>query len=344
MGSTPDHRRPWWQRPWVRVAATLVPAAAVLWLSHEASGWLSGVLANAGVTVLLFVPAALYADWHKRALRDVTARSDEAVRTSRQAEAIAEETRVDVGVLSDAVERMTGADAIEAELNREQLAELARDSAIFDRWGVDADRESTVAALSYGLQVGLISAVGYRAPIFETNLHLRFTYDSTNDDLTLVVERDDATPVGSVEWSSDRAAIDVYRTIEKIVTESGQRPAPWALSTHAVKQAADALSFAVQERSMPIMHGNNFRRVVEFTGTEGDEQDGWYITERGLFPRENLGYVVAIGRLNETLWENHLTDKGWYGAPRALAIARALNGITNPLLRSEAASLPERQD
>src|SRR5450756_3038479 len=85
MSSSSGHSRPWWQRPWVRVAATFGPAGMVLWWSHQTSGWLSGVLANAGVTVFLFVPAALYADWHRRALLDVTAKSDRAVRTSQQA-------------------------------------------------------------------------------------------------------------------------------------------------------------------------------------------------------------------------------------------------------------------
>lgn len=334
MSSTAGYR-PWWQLPWVRVAATLAPAAALLWWSHESSRWLSGVLANIGVTVLLFVPATLYADWHKRALRDVTARSDEAVRTSQQAEAIAEGARADVGVLSDAVERMAGAEQIEAALNRDQRDELERDLALFDRWGVEADRASTVAALAFGHDTALISTAGVRAPLFETDLHLRFRCDPGSDGLVLVVELDDATPVGSVEWSSDRSAVEVYGAIEKIITESGQRPAQWVLSTHAVKQAAEALSFAVRERSMPIMHGNNFRNIVEFTGVEGDARDGWYITERDIFPRVDLSYVVEIGRLNEMSWENHLTDKGWYGAPRALAIARALNGMRDPLLRSD---------
>lgn len=341
MTSRSGYPRPWWHRPLAWVGATLGPAGLLLWGSWVAEPWLSGVLANAGVTVLLLVPATLYADWHRRTLERVEAKADKAVAGSARAATIAEDIRTDVEVLSSAVERLTGAEVIAEELRQEQLAAIEGDMALFDRWGTAADRISTVEALRFAGRVGLVSTSGYRAPLFETSLHLRFRLEEPRDELTLTVERDDGTVEGSEGWPPGRPPSDVYRAIEAIVAGSGQQPAShWVLSLPAVKQAATALRFAVGRRATPILHGDNFRALIEFTGDQGDEDDGWYVAEYGLFPREHPHYVVETRRLGEHFWEEHLRGKGWYGAVRALEIARALNGIPDPAIWQDA----DRQD
>jgi hypothetical protein len=335
-------KAPWWQAPWVLVTATLTPAGLLLWSSAIAGPWLSGVLANMGVTVLLLVPAALYADWHRRALSRVENKATQAMRESHRAATAAEGARADVGVLADAVERLSGAQEIEEELRREQLSELEGALSLFDQWGAEADRASTINALSRAVTMDLISADGFRSPLFETELHLRFRYGPNHDTLSLSVEHADATVLESIDWPSEKVATDVYRQVEHAITASGQRPAVgWTLSIHAVEHAAKSLRFAVQQRAMPIMHGDNFHQIVEFIGMDGDDEDGWYITDRIVFPKKHMSYTISISRLGydlapNTSWEDHIGDKGWLGFTEAFKVARALNGIPDPAVRHEA--------
>lgn len=325
--------------PWGLPIGALLTGCLLLrwsWAVLYTHPWESNTLTNIGVAFLLLAPAAFYAEWHRTALRRVETKTDEAKEASQQATTIAEGNRAEVEVLSGAVERLTGAKAIEEELRQEAVAGLKQDMALFERWGETADRSSTTDALGYAYRVGMVSASGYRAPIFETTLHLRFSYDAPSDDLELTVEHNDATPVGSVEWAKDQPPTEVYRAIEAIIADSGQQPSSvWTLSIHAVEHAAASLRYAVLQRATRIMHGDNFRDLVEFLGDSGEDEQGWYIADYGIFPREHQYYVITTERLDEPLgpetqWEDHLRNKGWYGAPRALRVARALRSTREP--------------
>jgi hypothetical protein len=63
------------------------------------------------------------------------------------------------------------------------------------------------------------------------------------------------------------------------------------------------------------------RKIIE-------RRDGWYFTEEHVLPPEDLTYSIDINRLTEMDWEQHLYNKGWYGASSALEFARRLYGIT----------------
>lgn len=318
-------RRPWWQQPVARVLATCVPASLLLWLSYKSDAWLSGVLANAGVTVLLLVPAALYADWHQRALLDVRERTEEARKDARAAKSSAAGSAADVETLSGALDRLAGMEAIQEGVREAQLHQLAGHLSLFDAWADAADRANAIRALRHATSSSLISVRGYRVPLAETWLHLRFAYLDPHEQLVLTIERDDGSPVGQVEWYDGVAPVDVYLQLDQIVKDAGQQPGTgWALSTHAVKTAALSLRHAELERATPILHGDNFRSLVQFTASEADDDTGWYITERTLFPVANAYYVVAVDRLDELDWDVHLSHKGWHGSGRALELARAL--------------------
>jgi nucleoside-diphosphate-sugar epimerase len=58
-----------------------------------------------------------------------------------------------------------------------------------------------------------------------------------------------------------------------------------------------------------------------------ERRDGWYFTDHHVIPADDLHYHIEINRLNEMDWEEHLHNKGWYGAGSALDFARSLYGI-----------------
>ncbi len=74
-------------------------------------------------------------------------------------------------------------------------------------------------------------------------------------------------------------------------------------------------------RSQELLgYRGHLRKIIERRG-------GWYFTEENILPAEDLQYRVAVDRLDEMDWEEHLRNKGWYGAPSALEFARALYGL-----------------
>jgi hypothetical protein len=65
------------------------------------------------------------------------------------------------------------------------------------------------------------------------------------------------------------------------------------------------------------MGSDYMRDIIEY-------DDGWYITDHGLFPRDHAHYFIRTNRYDELDWESHISDKGWKGFSSALRVARAL--------------------
>ncbi|MGV9546198.1 hypothetical protein ACWDSF_33195 [Nocardia beijingensis] len=60
-------------------------------------------------------------------------------------------------------------------------------------------------------------------------------------------------------------------------------------------------------------------RVIQKDGI-GDT--AWYFTETALIPAHQPSYEILYTQLDEIDWEQHLYAKGWYGADKALRVAR----------------------
>jgi pimeloyl-ACP methyl ester carboxylesterase len=217
----------------------------------------------------------------------------------------------------DPPQELTKSQQLERQMVERQLADLESELDVFREWKSSASRQSLVDALAYGRASELIAAQGFRAPIWETDWHLRF--QTREGEVTLTIERDSGEILREHPWVEDTSAEAVFQALDDSMQSLGEHLGPGLfLPTRCIEEAADALIFAARYRSQALNQGSElFVDLIEYV-------DGWYIAERGLFPVEHPFYLVARDRMDEMDWEDHLSAKGWDGVHRAMAIARAL--------------------
>ncbi len=303
--------------------------------------WWSAMLANAAVTVLLVLPAAWAGDAFTRALRRVSKVAVDAKVAATDAEGAAQDARelaqgaqadaaAATEVLSAAERRRTASEDLEQELLQEQRVSHQADLDVIERWGEVGDRDSTIAALRVAEAADLIARTGVRVSVWETELHLRFRYEPTLEVLDVLVEGPDGSPLGAASWPAGEDARVFYKKIIALVEQTGQSPGPGLVSPiRSVRTLADALRHGLSVQAQKLMLGSeHFHRITGYLGDIDFPDGGWYLTERGIFPRARDYYLVEAARLKERFWERHLLDKGWFDAPRALSVARAERGIT----------------
>lgn len=312
----------WW------TAGSLVAALGLLfgsWAMRSVGPWWSGVLANIGAPVLLVVPGALLAQRVVSGIRGVEKRADQAEGAARNAQSAAEAAAADVEVLSEAVERISGAAALESRIRGFQEDEHQEKLALYEAWAENADRPSVVQALRHAVESGLISTWGFRVGLFETRLHLRFRYLPADDALTLSVERANGAVVGAVEWPAHDLDGDSVVQVERVILNSGDHPSVgWSLSSVAMRTASNILRYAETKRAVRVIHGDHYNLLVQYTGSEPDDEDAWFITETRMFSRVRPSYTIELSRLGDLDWESHLHGRPLGDSAGALKVARAL--------------------
>ncbi len=221
-----------------------------------------------------------------------------------------------------APEAAVGSDiqALEHELTAEHQAALESDLAVYRAWRNAGGREELVATLRLGMDSGLISRHGLRAPIWETDLHFRFSLDAA-DSLTIRIETDDQRVKFELNWGPGIAPQTVFRELDTAMRDLQEHLGPGLFSpVESIRTAAEALVFAAGYQAQRLNQGSqHFRSLIEYV-------DGWYIAETRLFPREHPYYVIDAERLDEQDWVEHVARKGpdWEGIHVAMRVAKGL--------------------
>lgn len=212
----------------------------------------------------------------------------------------------------------TSTDDVERLLLERQMRILENELVVYRTWAQTSTRDALLAALRLGIESELVSEAGFRSPVWETSVHLRFVLQP-DDRLSVQIESDDGGVMFVYVWEPATLSIDVFTSLDEAMRGLGVHlGAGLFLPTKNVKEAAEALQHAARYRSQTLNSGSDYlHHIVEFV-------DGWYITEGGVVSREHPYYFIDKTRLHEMDWEQHITNKGWDGIHVAMKVARAL--------------------
>lgn len=297
-------------KPRAVIVWTILLASVVLLLSWISSAWLSGVLANLGVTVLLFGPAAYVAHLLTGEVRQAKAAAATAESNAREAKAEATQASEAARVVG----KQLAALDIEKALFEHQAAPLRDELDAYGRWAELLDRPSLLRALEVGTASGLISAAGIRCPVWETNAHIRFSFDG---DEVLVTIEDDAGNVRSRHpWPPSLDALGLYTQLDTAMKDLDWHLGPRLFSPRQfVVDVAEALGYAAEARAQKLRwQAHHFNRIIE-------PFEGWFLTEAGLVAKERI-YNIGRDRLDDLDWEEHLARR-YPDVLEPLAVARA---------------------
>jgi hypothetical protein len=310
---------------WLTLSLVAIGAIAALCFSrylHGSTGsWISGVLANIGVTLLLVVPGALIVHSLGATLQGVR-------RQANSAQKIAIDTASGMDNLSKTVgDLVEGAEAIRKDLFQLQMGELDEELAPYKRMKKQSDRQSLLSALKQAIQTGLVSKSGLRSPIWWTEAHFRFSL-SEAEGLIFTIEDHGGNVLSKHEWLPEVSPVSFFSELSAEAKKLGLHLGPQLFDpTESIQSAADALSYAVSEGAQKLnaAHGVlvGIREFVE----------GWFITDSGIVPKGHESYFIAKHRLWERDWAEHVNStREWdeQNIHQALEVARALHFSENP--------------
>ncbi|WP_347039259.1 hypothetical protein AAHB37_03805 [Glutamicibacter halophytocola] len=235
------------------LASVVIVAVGFLWASGFAyvnepillfgvhTGWLSGVLANVGVTLLLVVPGAWIVRGISETIQDVR-------KQASSAQAAATAAASDVAELGQTIEVLAeGAQAIRDELFKQQMDELQKSMLPFESMKEKTDRQSIFTALQVGMQDGLISKNGLRSPIWSTESHFRFAINK-QDELVVTIEDHGGEVLSHHVWNSETTAVQFYGELSQAAKRIGIHLGPKLFDPTESIQSADRGSFVCNER------------------------------------------------------------------------------------------------
>ncbi|MFD7012545.1 hypothetical protein [Rhodococcus jostii] len=234
-----------------------------------------------------------------------------AVSTAEDAKEIAERAE---GSLSD----------VRSILMERQEKEYESELDLYRGVSDDASRSTLITALRTATDAEILSENGVRVSVWETDLHYRFVLNG-EDDLEVRLETDDCTVLSSHTWGKDDEPPTFYQTLVEAVRAAGEDLGVLLNDpTESVERLSKMLVDVANLRSQALMgHRSTLRRIIQKQDF-GVEGGGWYFTERAILPERQPSYEIAIHRLNEMDWGDHLRGKGWYEADLALDFARKL--------------------
>ncbi|WP_434513222.1 hypothetical protein ABUV18_03009 (plasmid) [Clavibacter nebraskensis] len=323
MASTPSTTQ---TARWVRpVVTTIIFVLALVvgffsWRIQTSDPWWSNMLANSSAAVLLLIPGELILGQVRRRVAvaeekvaHVETKADTAQATADAAKEQAEQT----------AQSLT---EIEGKLIDAQRAELDAEIKRYRSVGSNITRETLLDALRTATADQLITAAGVRAPVWETDVHYRFVIDTPNDgDLVVNLETDDTTALSQTVWEPGMSAANFFQQLVHAVRGAGEDLGTGLnLPTESVEKILEMLAEVTQLRSQALLgYRESLQQIIE-------RVNGWYFTEANVIPVEHLHYTIAVSRLDEMDWSEHLDRKGWHSAPWAIAFARRLYGMDTP--------------
>ncbi|MFJ6537456.1 hypothetical protein ACIQH5_14655 [Paenarthrobacter sp. NPDC091711] len=230
---------------------------------------------------MLIVPGAFVGHRFSFWIGQVNKRTLEATEQADTAKRDAATAQADVNILSESV--ATDIKTLREQLIADQVAEAQKEHSVYAKLAHQGDRASLVQALKTGRESSLISHSGVRVPVWETALHFRFNLSSDDDEtLTVNFEWDDGTVAASHVWSADKEPLAFYRELWRSVQETGEYLGVGLFDpTESLGRLSEAMEYASRYRAQKLRMGSaNVREIIEYV-------DGWYITDRGMFPKNN---------------------------------------------------------
>ncbi|WP_157210300.1 esterase/lipase family protein [Nocardioides aequoreus] len=209
-------------------------------------------------------------------------------------------------------------DEVEHLLLDRQMRALGQELQVYRDWGQQGTRDTMLAALRLGIESGLVSPEGFRSPVWETSVHLRFVLDGDGN-AVIRIEEDGGVALSDFAWEAGVATIDAFSALEEAMRGLGVHLGTGLfLPTKNVQESAEALEHAARYRSQTLNSGSEYlTHLIELV-------EGWYITQRGVVSREHPYYFISRERVHELDWEQHVSDKGWEGIHAAMRVSRAL--------------------
>jgi outer membrane murein-binding lipoprotein Lpp len=270
--------------------------------------WTSNLLANAAVVVILLIPGEMLLSRVREEVARVESVTDSVRITAENAQATADEAARSLAEIRDVI--LT-----------QQQDELQRHLDTYRDIARNPTRETFLTALRRATADGVISREGVRSPVWSTDLHYRFVVDGPGGELVIQLEHDDGTVISAQEWQVGMDPQVMMQFLVGAVRSAGADLGTGLNDpTESVERLSEMLVEVTQLRAQELMgHRQTLQGIIE-------RIDGWYFTEQAVIPANNLHYVIAVNRLDEPDWEEHLRAKGWYGAPIALEFARRLYG------------------
>jgi hypothetical protein len=286
------------------------------WLLRVLARWWSATLRNVTFAAFLLVPGELALTW----LTSRFERMEHATDAVRETAEIAKETAEEAKQAADRVGRSI--EEVRETLVARQRAEHEAELDAFRSLERDLSRSSVINALRQATEGELITANGVRVPVWETDLHYRFVLDNSAEELTVQLERDDGSVVSSHPWHPSLPVDDFFQNLVDAVREAGEDLGVGLNDpTQSIQELSEMLVEVGRLRAQVLMgYRDSLHKIIE-------RREGWYFTEGGVVPEDDLRYIVPRSRLDEPFWEEHLRGKGWYGAGYSLHFARLLYGV-----------------
>lgn len=285
--------------------------AATSWLLRDIDPWWSNLLANIAVVAFLLAPGEYVLARLRAGFERIERVADQAKVTADSARKASEET---ARSLED----------VRQTLIDHQRQEHESELNIYRSMIQDPSREVLLHGLRHATEVGIITPLGVRSPIWETDLHYRYVIGEP-DALEVRLETDRGDIISSHRWENGVPAEDFYQVLVQAVRKSGHDLGVGLNDpTESVQRLSEMLIEVTQLRSQELLgHRSTLRRIIE-------RVDGWYFTEDNVIPADDLHYCVGVDRLDEMDWEEHLRQKGWWRAVTAIPFARRLYRINQP--------------
>lgn len=285
---------------------SIVVGLGMLYLSFvlndvEDADWWSEALTNVGSSVLLFAPLLLVSEW---LLDRRVARLEGEVKQTQSEVGDAQSQLAEVRDYLDPSQRNDAAVDLDIQVRERLDAERQEEEDLFASLAVARVPEPFIAALDAATKAGLISKSGPRVELLYSDLHLRFRLDVAGE-LLLIVENGDGSVCGTVTWKSGVDIAEPLVAVGEIARKQyGFDGMDKFFPGQVPRQLSDMLTFVSKHR-MDWTGDRAISDVIEIT------ESGWIITERALLPQSIPYYEIAVKRLGELDWEEHILRKGW---------------------------------
>lgn len=194
---------------------------------------------------------------------------------------------------------------------------------LFRKLAVEPTRQLVVDALGIAIRSGLISALGPRIPIFDTSFIAAFKLgDQENgSELTLHLETEMGDSLATVPWTAEVNEVEFLAIFSQRIF--GQPHFDGALGffpSSILSGLSDLLVLASEGRKGWRMGSRHaYRKLIQLVG------DFWVVSEDRVFPKDRPYYTIAMSRIDEMDWSDHIKGKRWdgeSGIDEALQIAR----------------------